>query len=73
MPRQIPPHVHKHDDGRGPRRVLLNGREVKRVRSADEKRGVVECCHDPLRLDKHKKRILAYRRYGAVVVEPMSA
>lgn len=63
------PHIHTPDDGRGMRRVLLNGREVKSVFYADTKKGVVRYYLQPLRLDKWRKTILSRTARGEVRVE----
>lgn len=61
-------HIHTVDDGRGQRRVFVNGREIERVFFADTKRGIVDAYREPLKLDKRKKRLLTRRYRGAVRV-----
>lgn len=61
--------VHTHDDGRGRRRVLLDGREVKRVVYADTHKGVLRYYPDPIRIHKHGKRAIVKTRHGRVEVE----
>ena len=61
-------HIHTVDDGRGPRRVFVDGREIASPIYADTKRGIVDAYAQPVRLDKHRKRILTRRYRGAVEV-----
>lgn len=61
--------VHRHDDGRGLRRVLLNGREIKRVFYADTRKGVVRQHRDPIQIHKHGKRTVVKTTHGKVEVE----
>ena len=64
-------HIHTPDDGRGPRRVFLNGREVKRVVYADTKKGVIRRNDDPVQVHKHGKRLIERTEHGVVTVEEM--
>lgn len=61
-------HVHTFKDGRGARDVFLNGNKLDRVMYADTKRGIVRCVHDPIRLDKRRKRVLTFTLRGKVEV-----
>lgn len=63
-------HYHHWDDGRGPRRVMVNGNEIDGVMWADLKRGVVEFCPHPVRLRKDGT-IYKRRLRGRVEVELM--
>jgi hypothetical protein len=63
-------HIHRPDDGRGPRDVFVNGKLMARVTYADTRRGVVRYHDMPLRLDKHGKRIIERTRRGKVEVGP---
>ncbi len=63
-------HIHTPDDGRGTRDVFVNGKPVECVIFADTKRGLVRAALQPLRLHKHRKRILTYTLHGEVVVKP---
>ncbi len=63
--------VHMPGDGRGRRRVLLNGREVSGVVYADTDRGVVRMHDRPPRMHKHGKRCIERTRHGIVEVFPM--
>lgn len=61
--------VHYRNDGRGRRRVLLNGREMSRVVYADTRKGVVRYYPEPIRIHKHGKRAILKTRRGKVEVE----
>lgn len=62
-------HIHLPEDGRGRRRVFVNGREIQRVTFADTRKGVVRYIPDPIKVHKHKKRVISRTLQGAVVVE----
>lgn len=62
-------HVHTPSDGRGPRRVLLDGQVVEKVVYADTRKGVVRHYDTPVRLHKHGKRALQRTKHGKVEVE----
>lgn len=64
-----PDWVHTPDDGRGARRVTVNGKPVERVVFADTRRGIIRAYRHPLTMDKHRKRALTYTRRGKVEVE----
>lgn len=68
MTRKHSEHVHRGDDGRGIRDVWLDGKLVRHVTLADTKRGKVVVCLYPIRLDKHRKRVLTKTLYGEVEV-----
>lgn len=61
-------HIHTLDDGRGLRRVFVNGREIKTAFYADTKRGIVDAYREPLKLSRFKKRPLTRRYRGTVTV-----
>ncbi|WP_285301969.1 hypothetical protein [Stenotrophomonas maltophilia group sp. Smal13] len=63
--------VHIAGDGRGPRRVLLNGRELSGVVYADTDRGIVRIFDDPPKLHRHGKRMVERTARGIVEVFPM--
>ena len=63
-------HIHTPHDGRGLRRVLVNGRALDGVFYADTKKGLARYYVKPLRLDKYKKRALSRTVRGRVQVEP---
>lgn len=60
--------LHTAGDGRGNRDVFLDGVVLTDVLMADEQRGIVECCMQPVRVDKHRKRVLTRRLHGVVKV-----
>ena len=62
--------VHMVGDGRGQRRVLLNGKELRNVVYADTGRGVVRLYDDPPKVHKHGKRAIQRTRRGVVEVLP---
>lgn len=63
--------VHIAGDGRGQRRVLLNGREMRNVVYADTDRGVVRFLDQPPKVHKHGKRMIERTRHGMVEVFPL--
>jgi hypothetical protein len=63
-----PEHIHTPDDGRGNRDVFLNGRLMKQCFYVDERNGIVRYHPEPLKLDKHKKRVLSRTVRGDVTV-----
>lgn len=61
---------HSFDDGRGLRRVFVNGNEIQRVIWADTKRGVLEFYPDPPRIHKSRRDEIYTRKLrGTVTVE----
>jgi hypothetical protein len=62
------PWIHEAGNGRGQRDVYLNGRPVRSVTYADERRGIVRLTHQPIRIDKYGKRVLTYTIRGRVSV-----
>lgn len=63
-------HIHTADDGRGLRRVLLDGVEVKGCVYADTRRGVVVLMREPLAIRKRDGHLITLRRRGRVEVLP---
>ncbi len=63
--------VHIAGDGRGARKVLLNGKEIGHVIYADTSRGVVRFIDNPPKLHKHGKRLIERTRHGVVEVFPL--
>lgn len=61
-------HIHHADDGRGHRKAFIDGREIPEAIYADTKRGYVVSAMLPLRVDKHKKRVLTKRTWGKVEI-----
>lgn len=66
--RQPQLHVHRVRDGRGFRRVLVDGKPVVGAFFADEKRGIVHAYLQPLKLDKYRKACRAHVIRGRVRV-----
>lgn len=62
------PHIHTPGDGRGRRKVMVDGQEVKRVVYADTLRGEVRCIDDPIRIVGGEAAWHTLR--GRVTVEP---
>ena len=60
-------HIHRPDDGRGRRRVLVDGKEMKRVIYADTLIGLVRYYEDPIRLIGDKP--VEHETRGRVEVE----
>lgn len=60
--------VHVPSDGRGNRKVLLNGKELRNVVYADTERGVVRFFDEPPKMHKRKRRIITRTRHGVVEV-----
>ena len=69
----VSPEIHPPSDGRGARNVYVNGSVIANVVLADERRGRVVYYPTPIRLDKHRKRILTKTLRGEVVVKPIAA
>ncbi|PZQ09217.1 MAG: hypothetical protein DI565_20585 [Ancylobacter novellus] len=65
-------HIHTPDDGRGMRRVHLNGVALERVVYADTERGIARVYDNPPKLDKWGKRIIERTKRGVVTVEPIA-
>jgi hypothetical protein len=63
-------HFHHARDGRGARRVTVNGNEVAFAIWADVKRGAVCYCPQPLRMMRNGE-IYTRTLRGSVVVEPV--
>jgi len=62
-------HIHTWSDGRGLRRVTVNGKEVDKVVYADTHKGIVRVHDMPPRVHKHGKRFIERTRRGKVEVE----
>jgi len=67
----VDPDIHTLDDGRGARRVYVDGKLVERVVYADTRRGIVRYYPFPLRLNKTGERFIVRTRRGKVRVEPI--
>lgn len=61
-------HIHTPGDGRGIRKVMVNGKEVEKCFYADTKRGIADCYRSPFKVDKWRKRLLSKRYRGKVEV-----
>lgn len=66
-----PDHIHTPHDGRGLRKVLVNGKEVQECYFADTRRGVARCYREPIRMHKYAKRALTKTYRGQVQVLPL--
>lgn len=65
-------HIHTPGDGRGRRRVFMNGNEVDHIIWADTKRGVLIYSLQPFRLHKNRRDEFYSRKLrGAVTVKAM--
>jgi len=64
-------HIHTRSDGRGIRRVFVNGNEIRRAIRADTKRGEVIFAPSPIRLKRNKELYTRMLR-GVVTVEQVS-
>lgn len=66
--KQQPPWVHTPDDGRGLRKVFLDGEEVRMAVFADQKRGIVDRYRQPLKIHSRDERLITERLHGRVEV-----
>lgn len=62
-------HIHHPSDGRGRRRVFVNGNEVSRPLWADIKRGVVRYAPSPMRIKRNSRELYTRLLRGVVTVE----
>jgi hypothetical protein len=65
-------HIHSPFDGRGRRRVFVNGNEVERAIWADLKRGLVCYAPTPMRIKRNSDELYTRTLRGQVTVEPIS-
>ena len=65
------PHIHKPGDGRGARRVFVDGEAVDRVFYADTRKGFVRAHYQPIRLNRRGESARFYKRRGVVTIEPL--
>lgn len=63
-----PEYIHTPSDGRGIRTALLDGKPLAQCVYANTRAGVVRVLRSPLKLDKHKKRLLMRTLRGCVEV-----
>jgi len=66
--KQQPPWVHTPEDGRGVRKVFLDGEEVRMAVFADQKRGIVDRYRQPLKIHGRDERLITERLHGRVEV-----
>jgi hypothetical protein len=66
--KQMPPWIHRFDDGRGVRKVFLGGEEVWMVVFADQKRGIVDRFRQPLTVRRRDGQLITERLRGRVEV-----
>lgn len=66
--KQQPQWIHKFDDGRGVRKVFLDGEEVTMVVFADAKRGIVDRHRQPLTIRQRDNQFVSERLHGRVEV-----
>ncbi|WFF40398.1 hypothetical protein EVC62_02160 [Salinicola endophyticus] len=64
-------HIHYVGDGRGRRKVYVDGRLVERAIYADVRRGIVDHFPTPLKIHKRGKRVISRRLHGQVTVESL--
>lgn len=66
--KQQTPWIHRFDDGRGVRKVLLDGQEIKMAVFADQKRGIVDRFRQPLTVRRRDGQLITERLRGRVEV-----
>ncbi|WP_312964583.1 hypothetical protein [Stutzerimonas kunmingensis] len=66
--KQQPSWIHHPDDGRGVRKVFLDGEEIKMAVFADQQRGIVDRYRQPLTIDKRSQSFITERLHGRVEV-----
>ena len=62
-------HIHTVDDGRGYRKVFVNGNYIPETTYADTKKGVVYFAPSPVRVMRRKQEIYQRKLTGTVTVE----
>ena len=60
---------HQADDNLGPRRVMLDGKEVTHVVRCNPRLGIIDAMVLPIRLDKRRKKVRTRRLHGTVQVD----
>lgn len=63
-----PAHIHRPDDGKGPRRVYVDGEQVRNVVYADTQRGLVHYHLSPVRLNRRKTGVRWAKKVGRVEI-----
>lgn len=66
--KQQPTWIHRFDDGRGVRKVFLDGQEIKMAVFVDERRGIVDRYRQPFTIDKRSQSLITERLHGRVEV-----
>lgn len=66
--KEQPPWIHRADDDRGRRKVLLDGAEVDQVVYADIRRGIVDRFRQPLTVRRRDGQLITERLRGRVEV-----
>lgn len=64
-------HIHHPSDGRGPRRVFVNGNPVPNCTYADTEKGIVRCHLNPPRIKKNSSYFYERTLRGKVIVEEL--
>ncbi|HDI3344792.1 TPA: hypothetical protein PMK43_002050 [Vibrio cholerae] len=62
-------HIHHISDGRGKRKIFVNGNEIRYVIYADTKKGIVKYHPHPVRLKKGTDEVYTRTLKGVVTVE----
>jgi hypothetical protein len=66
--KQQPPWIHRFDDGRGVRKVFLDGQEIKMAVFVDQERGIVDRFRQPLTIRRRDGQLITERLHGRVEV-----
>lgn len=53
----------------GPVRVLLDGKEINVVIAVNRRKGKAVVSYQPLRICKHRKKVMGYMVYGEITLE----
>ncbi len=64
-----PDSFHHFNDGRGRRRIYVNGNEIERVVWCDTSQGIAVFCPHPIRISRAGDEVYTRRLRGAVTVE----
>ncbi|CAI3795811.1 hypothetical protein [Rheinheimera sp. MM224] len=63
------PHIHTPDDGRGRRKIFVNGNLIEKVFYADSQLGIVKFFPSPIRKHRNKDEAYSRKLKGKVTVE----
>lgn len=66
--KQQPSWIHRFDDGRGVRKVFLDGEEIKMAVFADQQRGIVDRFRQPMTIRRRDGQLITERLHGCVEV-----